>query len=55
MKKFLLGLVVGVVLGATGGYAVVMDKIKKTATIENVEKVSAAAETFSNSIVEIVK
>ena len=50
MKNFLVGLVIGIVLGGTGGYAIVKEKAKKVATKENSEKVVKATGEFSDTL-----
>jgi predicted small secreted protein len=50
MKNFLIGLVVGIVLATTGTYAVIEQKAKKAATKENAEKVTKAAQNFTDTI-----
>ena len=50
MKQFLIGLVVGIVLATTGTYAVIEQKAKKAATKENAEKVTKAAQNFTDTI-----
>ncbi len=50
MKNFLLGLVIGIVLGGTGAYAVVKEKVKKAATKENAEKVVKASQELGDTI-----
>jgi ABC-type uncharacterized transport system ATPase component len=50
MKQFLIGLVVGIVLATTGTYAVIEQKVKKAATKENAEKVTKAAQNFTDTI-----
>jgi hypothetical protein len=50
MKNFLIGLVVGIVLATTGAYAVIEQKAKKAATKENAEKVTKAAQNFTDTI-----
>ena len=55
MKNFLVGLVIGIVLGGTGGYAIVKEKAKKVATKENAEKVVKASQDFSDTIKAVFK
>jgi hypothetical protein len=50
MKNFLIGMVVGIVLATTGTYAVIEQKAKKAATKENAEKVTKAAQNFTDTI-----
>lgn len=50
MKKFLIGLVVGIVLATTGAYTVIEQKAKKAATKENAEKVTKAAKNFTETV-----
>ena len=50
MKTFFIGLVVGIVLATTGTYAVIEQKAKKAATKENAEKVTKAAQNFTDTI-----
>lgn len=50
MKNFFIGLVVGIVLATTGTYAVIEQKAKKAATKENAEKVTKAAQNFTDTI-----
>lgn len=50
MKNFLIGMVVGIVLATTGTYAVIEQKAKKVATKENAEKVTKAAQNFTDTI-----
>ena len=53
MKNFLIGMVVGIVLATTGTYAVIEQKAKKAATKENAEKVTKAAQSFTDTIKSI--
>jgi len=55
MKNFLVGLVIGIVLGGTGAYAVVKEKVKKAATKENAEKVVKATGEFTDTIKAVFK
>ena len=50
MKNFLIGIIVGIVLATTGTYAVIEQKAKKAATKENAEKVTKAAQNFTDTI-----
>ena len=50
MRKFLIGVVVGIILASTGVYAVAKEKAKKMATKENAEKVGNAANSFADTI-----
>lgn len=50
MKQFLIGMVVGIILATTGTYAVIEQKAKKAATKENAEKVTKAAQNFTDTI-----
>ena len=43
-------MVVGIVLATTGTYAVIEQKAKKAATKENAEKVTKAAQNFTDTI-----
>ena len=53
MKKFLIGLAVGIILGVTGVYAIVREKIQKVATIENAEKVADSAKELGKTIKDV--
>lgn len=55
MKSFFVGLVIGIVLGGTGAYAVVKEKAKKVATKENAEKVVKASQEFGDTIKAVFK
>jgi len=50
MKNFLIGMVVGIIFATTGTYAVIEQKAKKAATKENAEKVTKAAQNFTDTI-----
>lgn len=50
MKNFIIGLVVGIVLASSGAYAIAVQKAKKAATKENAEKVTKAAQNFTDTI-----
>ena len=50
MKNFLIGMVVGIILATTGTYAVIEQKAKKAVTKENAEKVTKAAQNFTDTI-----
>ena len=50
MKNFFIGIIVGIVLATTGTYAVIEQKAKKAATKENAEKVTKAAQNFTDTI-----
>jgi gas vesicle protein len=53
MKNFLIGVVVGIVLASTGAYAVIAQKAKKAATVENAEKVAKATQEFGDTIKQV--
>lgn len=55
MKNFLIGLVIGVILGGTGAYTVVKNKVQKLATAENAEKVIKASQEFGQAMQEVLK
>lgn len=50
MKNFLIGLVIGILLGGTGVYTSVKEKTQKVATKKNAEKVVKAAEEFGKAV-----
>lgn len=50
MKQFFIGLIVGIVLTTTGCYAILVEKAKKAATKENVEKVKDATESVTDTL-----
>lgn len=50
MKNLFIGIVIGLVLGSTGSYVVLKEKVKKAATKENAEKVTKAAQNFTDTI-----
>jgi hypothetical protein len=53
MKNFIIGLVIGIILGGNGAYTYCKQKIEKPATKENVEKVVSASKSFCKTIKEI--
>lgn len=55
MKKFLIGLAIGIVLGGTGAYTLIKEKVTKVATKENAEKLVSAGKNLTNTVEEIVK
>lgn len=55
MKNFFIGVIVGLVLGSTGSYVALKDKVKKAATKENTEKVVKATKEFGQTICDTFK
>ena len=55
MKNFLFGLVIGIILGGTGMYTVVKNKVRQIATAENAEKVIKASQDFGQTIQDVLK
>ena len=55
MKNLFIGVVIGLVLGSTGSYVVLKEKIKKAATIENASKVVDATAEFGQQVQSIFK
>lgn len=53
MKNFIIGLVIGIILGGTGAYTYCKQKIEEVATKENAEKVVSASKSFGQTIKEI--
>ena len=53
MRKFLIGVVVGIVLASTGIYAIAKEKAQNIATKENVEKVSKVTQNFADTIKDL--
>lgn len=55
MKNLFIGVVIGLVLGSTGSYVVLKEKVKKAATKENAEKVVKASQDFGDTIKAVFK
>ena len=55
MKNLFIGIVIGLVLGSTGSYVVLKEKVKKVATIENANKVVDATVEFGQKVQDIFK
>ena len=55
MKNLFIGVVIGLVLGSTGSYVVLKEKVKKAATIENASKVADATVEFGEKVQDIFK
>ncbi len=55
MKNLFIGVVIGLVLGSTGSYVVLKEKVKKVATIENANKVVDATAEFGQQVQSIFK
>ena len=55
MKNLFLGVILGLVLGSTGSYVVLKEKVKKAATIENASKVVDATAEFGEKVQDIFK
>ena len=55
MKNLFIGVVIGLVLGSTGSYVVLKEKVKKAATIENASKVVDATAEFGEKVQDIFK
>lgn len=55
MKNLFIGVVIGLVLGSTGSYVVLKEKVKKAATIENASKVVDATAEFGQKVQGIFK
>lgn len=53
MKNFIIGLVIGFLIGGTSAYGVIMSKVKDVATKDNLEKVEDASKTFVESVKDI--
>ena len=54
MKNFLIGLIIGIVLGGFGTYATIKEKTKKIATKQNAEKVVQASQEFGKALQDIL-
>lgn len=55
MKRFLIGLIVGILIVTTGVYAYVEKRVKKVATKQNVEKVTKAVENAEKALEKAFK
>ena len=55
MKNLFIGVVIGLVLGSTGSYVVLKEKVEKAATIENASKVVDATAEFGEKVQDIFK
>ena len=55
MKNLFIGVVIGLVLGSTGSYVALKEKVKKAATIENASKVVDATAEFGQKVQGIFK
>lgn len=55
MKRFLIGLIIGILIVTTGVYAYVEQNVKKVATKQNVEKVTKAVENTEKALEKAFK
>lgn len=55
MKKTIIAFVIGIIVGGTGGYAILQSYYKKLVTKENVEKVKQVAADGLETAAETLK
>jgi hypothetical protein len=55
MKRFFIGLAIGIVLGGTGAYTMLKDKVKKVATVENAKTVMNATQEYGETLNSVLK